>query len=151
MDNIECSICGKESKKIYKAEIEEALVEVCENCLNLGKNLGEVETAPIKNRIIIQDDKKEEIETILVDNYGKIIVKAREKKKLNREEFAKKINEKLSVIKRVESEGMEPDDALTEKIERFLEIKLKVTYEEKSIGKKEIKGELTLGDVVEIK
>jgi putative transcription factor len=151
VNNIECSICGKESKKIYKAEIEEALVEVCENCLNLGKNLGEIETAPIEKKIIISEDKKEEIETIIVDNYGKIIVKAREKKKLDREEFAKKINEKLSVIKRVESEEMEPDDALTKKIERFLEIKLKIPYEEKPIGKKEIKGELTLGDIVELK
>jgi putative transcription factor len=111
--------------------------------------LGEVEINPIKKKIIIPEDK-EEIETILVDSYGKLIVKAREKKKLNREEFAKKINEKLSVIKRVESEEMEPDDTLTEKIERFLEIKLKVLYEEKPIGKKEVKGELTLGDVVEI-
>jgi ribosome-binding protein aMBF1 (putative translation factor) len=46
---------------------------------------------------------------------------------------------------------MRPDDALVKKIERFLEIKLKKAYEKTILGKKEIKGKLTLGDVVELK
>jgi uncharacterized protein (TIGR00270 family) len=89
-------------------------------------------------------------ETVIVDNYGKKIIEARKKINLTREKFAKKINEKESVIRRVESEEMEPDDKLTEKIERFLEIKLKKTYEEKPIERKQIKGELTLGDILEV-
>lgn len=112
--------------------------------------MGEVEETPIKKKIKVSIPKTEEKETVFVDNYGKLIIETREKKKLTRKEFARKINEKLSVIKRVESEEMEPDDALTKKIERFLEIKLRKPYEEKSIGKKQIKGELTLGDVVEL-
>jgi len=90
-------------------------------------------------------------ETILVDNYGKIIIEARKKRNLTREEFSKKINEKESVIRRVETGEMRPNDALVEKIERFLEIKLKMTYEKTLIGKKKLKGKLTLGDVVELK
>jgi len=118
--------------------------------LNYGEKLGEVEI-PVMKKVVVSTPKKEtEKETFFVDNYGKLIVETRGKKKLTREEFAKKINEKVSVIKRVESEEMEPDDVLTEKIERFLEIKLKKPYEEKPIGKKQIKGDLTLGDVVEI-
>ena len=70
---------------------------------------------------------------------------------LTREEFAKKIKERESVIKRVESEDMRPDDELIKKIEKFLGIKLRIPYEEKHIEKKEVKGELTLGDVVELK
>jgi len=45
---------------------------------------------------------------------------------------------------------MKPNDKLTEKIERFLEIKLKKVYEEKRIKGKVVKGKLTLGDVVEV-
>ncbi len=70
---------------------------------------------------------------------------------LNREEFAKRIKEKESVIRRVESEEMTPDDALIQKIEKFLGIKLRKIYEEKPVRKKEIKEKLTLGDVVEVK
>ncbi len=91
-----------------------------------------------------------EEETVLVYNYGMLIIETRKKRNLTREEFAKKINEKESVIRRVESEEMKPDDALTKKIERFLEIKLRKPYEEKPIPKKQAKGELTLGDIVEI-
>jgi putative transcription factor len=114
--------------------------------------LGEVETIPEKKRIVAFPKRElEEKEDILVDNYGKMIIEARKKRNLTREEFAKKINEKESVIRRVEAEEMEPDDTLIEKIERFLEIKLKKPYEKTIIGKKEIKGSLTLGDVVELK
>lgn len=94
--------------------------------------------------------KEEEDKTVFVDGYGKLIINERVKRGLTREEFSKKINEKESVIKRVEKEYMTPDNKLTEKIERFLKIELRKTYEEKSIEKKQIKGELTLGDVVEI-
>jgi len=114
--------------------------------------LGEIETVPIKKKIVVIAPKKElEEETVLVDNYGKMIVEARKKRNLTREEFAKKIKEKESVIRRVETEEMMPDDALVKKIERFLEIKLKKAYEKTILGKKEIKGSLTLGDVVELK
>ena len=150
--NIECAICGEETKKLYRVEVEGAILEACERCLRYGKNLGEVETIPIKKKIVTgphKEELEEKEEIVLVDNYGKMIVEARKKRNLTREEFAKKIKEKESVIRRVESEEMEPDDALVEKIERFLEIKLKKSYEKTILGKKEIKGSLTLGDVVE--
>ena len=91
-----------------------------------------------------------EEETVFVDNYGKLIITVRKRMNLTREEFAKKINEKESVIKRVESEEMRPNDALSKKIERFLGIKLTKTYEKKRIDKKPQRGRLTIGDVVEV-
>ena len=45
---------------------------------------------------------------------------------------------------------MRPNEALTKKIERFLEIKLKETYEKKKTSGKPRKGKLTIGDVVEV-
>jgi putative transcription factor len=92
-----------------------------------------------------------EEETVFIENYGKLIVEARKRINLTREEFAEKIKEKESVIRRIENEEMVPDDALTKKIERFFGIKLKKPYKEGLIRKKEIKSELTLGDVVEVK
>jgi len=92
----------------------------------------------------------DEEDSIFIDNYGKKIIEARKSMNLTREEFAKKINEKESIIKRVEHEDMRPNEALTKKIERFLNISLTETYERKKITSKPAKGKLTLGDIVEV-
>ncbi len=69
--------------------------------------------------------------------------------KLKQENLAKKINEKMSTIKRVE-EGWEPPSSLIKKLEKFFNIKLTEKPEEKSLEKKTDKKKLTVGDVVEI-
>lgn len=146
--NIECTICGKKVPRLFKAEIEGTILEVCEECLSFGEKIIEPEVLTrvrkVKRKPLVEE------ETVFVDNYGKLIVAAREKMNLTREEFAKKINERESVIRRVEAEQMRPNDALTKKIERFLGIKLTKTYEKRRIDKKAQRGKLTLGDVVEI-
>jgi len=134
---------------LYRAEIEGTILEVCENCLKFGENLGEIQTSEVKAPVKIKSEIREE--TVFVDNYGELIVESRKKMNLTREEFAKKINERESLIKRIESEKMRPDDKLTEKIEKFLGIKLKQLFESKHLEKKPMKGELTLGDIVEVK
>jgi len=92
----------------------------------------------------------DEEDSIFIDNYGKKIIEARERMNLTREEFAKKINEKESIIKRIEHEDMRPNQALTKKIERFLKIKLTKVYEKKKITGKPGKGSLTIGDIIEL-
>jgi len=147
--NIECTICGKKVPRLFKAEIEGTILEVCESCLSFGEKIIEPEVLTRVRRVRRKHLVEEEI--VFVDNYGKLIVAARKKMNLTREEFAKKINEKESVIKRVEAEEMRPNDALIKKIERFLGIKLTKTYEKKRIEKRVQRGKLTLGDIVEVK
>jgi len=133
---------------LFKAKVEGTILEVCEACSKYGEL---IETRPVRIiKVRRMPVVKEEVETIIIDNYGKKIIEARKKINLTREEFAKKINEKDSVIKRVESEEMRPSDKLMEKIERFLDIKLRVAYEMKKIGAKPRKGKLTIGDVLEV-
>ncbi len=60
----------------------------------------------------------------IVDNYGDIVRKAREKMGLTREQLAKILKEKESVIARIENYEMVPDDKLAKKLERVLKIKL---------------------------
>lgn len=133
---------------MFRAKVEGTILEVCEDCSKYGEL---IETKPVRLVKPRRMPRVKEVETVIIDNYGKKIIEAREKINLTREMFAKKINEKESVIRRVESEEMEPDDKLMEKIERFLEIKLRKTYEEKPIQKKMRRGKLTLGDIVEVK
>lgn len=127
------------------------MLEVCENCVNFGKEIIETNPVQIEKKKEIEDLSFYKEENSFVENYGKLIVETRGKKGLNREQFAEKIKERESLIKRVENEEMAPDDALTYKIERFLEIKLKKPYEEKYTERKTAKKpDLTIGDIVEV-
>jgi uncharacterized protein (TIGR00270 family) len=137
---------------LYKTDIEGTILDVCESCLGFGE--GVIEEKPIaiekKEKIDILVPYKEE-EIFFIENYGDSIIEARKKKNLTREEFAEKIKEKESVIRRVENEEMVPDEILTEKIEKFLEIKLTKIYEAKKIEKTIKKTALTIGDIIEVK
>jgi uncharacterized protein (TIGR00270 family) len=104
-----------------------------------------------KKREIGDLSSYKEEQTFFIENYGKVIIETREKKGLSREEFAEKIKEKESVIKRIENQEMIPDYTLTDKIERFLEIKLKKPYEKRYLEKRtNKKAGLTIGDIVKV-
>lgn len=60
----------------------------------------------------------------MVDDYGAKIRKARQKMGMNVEDFARKINEKESVIKKLEKEELNPDRKLIQKIKNALKIEL---------------------------
>ncbi|MEM5801897.1 MAG: multiprotein bridging factor aMBF1 [Candidatus Aenigmatarchaeota archaeon] len=146
----ECNLCGKKVNFLNKIEIEGSVLEVCNKCTKFGRRVVEIENyKPIVNPLQLNFQEKE---WELIENYGKYIKKARENKGLNLEEFAKRLNEKVSVIRRIEANLMEPDEELLKKIENFLEINLRTTYEERFEGKSEKKKpKLTLGDVAKIK
>lgn len=83
-------------------------------------------------------------------NFHLLIKNERAKKNLTQEELAKKLNEKASLIKRVE-EGWEPPLSMIKKLERFFNIELTEEIEEKQIESKTDRKELTIGDVVEVR
>lgn len=130
------------------AEVEGSILEVCEECLEYGKKIEKVK--PPRKRKVRKKVNFERKKTVLIRNYGRTIIEARRKMGLRRDEFAKKINEKESVIGRVENEEMVPDIKLMKKIEDFLGVDLMMPYEGKE---RKIKGkdkELTIGDVTEV-
>lgn len=141
----ECKLCGKK-KVVQTAEIEGAVIKVCDDCLKFGRKVVVPKKSPKKKF----PPKMDLPETILVRGYGKLITKKRMKMGLERKEFAKRINEKESLIKRIELEQMRPDDKLVRKIESFLGIKLITEYEAPEVKVKKKKGTLTLGDIVSL-
>lgn len=143
----ECTLCGKTVDKIFKAKIEGSIIEVCEKCLKFGERIEEVKHVSKKVKRLAKPLPEE---SVLVDNYGEVIIRARKKMGLRRKEFAQKISEKQSVIRRVEMQEMVPDIKLRKKIENFLGISLKETREEKFVERKTKTGRLTIGDVVEV-
>lgn len=137
-----CELCGKESKKLKKVIIEGASLEVCPDCAKYAS--GEILH---DRKILTQEYLKHRIDTLrrkrhsendileeneaLIENYGDIVKAAREKMGLTQEELASKINEKSSVIAKIERYELRPDKALIRKLEKFLGIKLIEKLEEK--------------------
>jgi putative transcription factor len=138
----ECNVCGSDATR--KAKIEGTIVDVCDKCVRFGDEVREVEFRKPKKVTVI-----EETEQVLAKDFSKSIRKAREDKKLTQEDFAKKLNEKVSIIKRIE-EGWQPSDRLVKKIEKFFNIKLKEDAVQLAKEKRTTKKKLTIGDVVEI-
>jgi len=89
------------------------------------------------------------METTIKSNFHLLVKNERTKRNLTQEELAKKLNEKESIIKRIE-DGWEPSLDVIKKLERFFNINLTEEIEEKQIEKKTDKTELTIGDIVEI-
>lgn len=69
----------------------------------------------------------------LKEDYHKIIKQTREKLGLSQEALGRKINEKPSVIKLLESGKLKPDNMLARKLEHFLKVQLLVPAVEEEV------------------
>ncbi len=165
-----CEVCGRKIHgKPIKALIEGAKLTVCSECSRHGTIIWEEETkqTPMlkikpkatpsktlktqvagKTQIVFEDVLE------LVDDYDIRVRQAREKLGLTHEELGKKINEKVSVLKKVETRKIKPDNKLAAKLEHALRIKLLVpTSQEKApatVTSKQPSRSLTLGDLVQL-
>ena len=145
-------MCGSPGK-LYKAVIEDAELTVCHECSKFGKVIGVVkqeDTREIKAKAAENISQPEKIDVITSD-YAEKIRKKREQLGLKQEEFAKKINEKESLIQKIESGHFEPPISIAKKIESFLKIKLVEEHEETHEHHKASKTDtFTIGDFIKI-
>lgn len=149
-----CEMCGSE-EKLFKTLIEGTELNVCKKCAKFGKIISEVkiETKEKKPAKIEQETAPEkEVLQIIVPDYGQRIKKAREALGLKQEDFAKKINEKISLIHNIESNRFEPSISLARKLEKFLKITLVEQYEEERDKASKAKSDtFTIGDFIKVK
>lgn len=130
---MQCEICGNTIREAHAIELDGALLKVCGGCSRLGRPAREVPstssipkpTAPKSTPKPITDSWAPELEEVeLRNDYAKVIKQAREKASISQEELAKRMNEKLSVIKHLETGKLKPDDILAKKIEHTMKIQL---------------------------
>ncbi len=140
---IECELCGRKAAT-RKAEIEGAVINVCEDCVDFGKEIPVIRVKKTK-----KEPKLEGMEKEIVEGVDLIIKKERAKLNLDQKELAKKIGERTSVIKRVEG-GWVPPLNIIEKLEKFFSLKLTEEFKQEKVKKKAEKKELTIGDIVEV-
>ncbi len=135
---MQCEVCGREIiGEAHRVLIEGVKMITCTECAVLGSDTWIPEPKKLK-RITEKEKKlsrdpspakKEEVikiaeEVSLIDNLGLLVRQRREKLGLSHEDLARKIGEKVSVIRRIESGKMSPDDRLTVKLEHALKIEL---------------------------
>jgi len=167
----ECPICesiiwGRGQRVI----IEGARMTVCETCAHHGTKVVKkpISTHPIKDQSYSFPDKKiikpkakpphsvpeptEDIE--IVSDYSIKIRNARGSKRLNQDQFAQKLNEKPSLIRRIESGKAKPTLQLAKKIEDIYHIKLLEKPDQIEVNTKKYmkkRGGSSLGDIAFIK
>ncbi len=149
-----CEICGK-TEALYNVSIEGTELKVCRDCVKYGKVMESLKTNTAQPQRHFQPlpkiEQQEEEETI-IENYSVLIKNAREKLGLSQEDFAKKINEKVSLVHKLETGAFEPPIEMAKKIERFLRIRIVAKAEEaKEKPSKKTSDVLTIGDVLKIK
>lgn len=123
-----CEVCGRKIHgKPYNVIIEGAKLTVCSECSKHGRLILEEEKPkmpmqkimPTKPKTVptpkvqqqrTQDAKLASFE--LVEDFNVKIKQAREKLGLSHEDLGKKLNEKVSVLKKIETGKMTPDDIL---------------------------------------
>lgn len=168
---MQCDVCGREIiGKPHRVIIEGAKVVACAECARLGSSYWtQEEIAPSRKVIstlarstksversrnsaqnILQDDLE------IIEGFGSVIRRAREKLGLTPEDLGKMIGEKESVIKKIECEKIVPDIRLATKLEHALKIKLLIKQPETDIDARAVssaKGRrsITFGEVAQIK
>jgi putative transcription factor len=147
--------------------IEGAKLTVCAECSKHGKVTWEEPAKPtmpqtygtptqVTPRAPIQIKKKvitARVDTSqeIVADYAEVIRQAREKIGLTHEDLGKKINEKESVLRKIETGKMAPNDQLISKLEHTLKITLLVPVAEEKVSlPKSPSHEMTLGDLIHI-
>ena len=154
---IACEMCGKKVSNLKTVLIEGSMLNVCPNCARFGKPVKpEIAATPVEiaQRLELREKRLrtknvfENIENELVDDYAKKIRDARTKMNLTPEELGKRINEKKTVITKIESKSMRPDENLIKKLETTLNIKLTEKTKTEKVETKRTGGELTIGDLI---
>lgn len=151
---MQCEMCGAETG-LFKAVIEGTELKVCSNCAKFGKIKGKV-SQPGSAKKAKQETKAEEEPEIIeavVPDYASKVKKARESAGLKQEELAKKLNEKESLIHKIETGHYEPGIILARKLGKFLKI---ILVEKQTIEKQENKKtassseRFTIGDIIKM-
>ncbi len=128
---MQCEICGSESKKLIEISLEGARVLACPRCAALGTRVRKKPlSAEKKSTFFYKPNHGLETGSEPVSDFSERIRIARERKGWKREELARKIFEKESVIHRIEAGNYVPDDRTIRKLEEALGIKLTGMEEE---------------------
>ena len=156
-----CELCGADVPRLKTVAIEGTVLSVCNDCARFGD---EVSTPVVRRstmppiiaqrlearqrRMTPKDVYAQGGELELTEDFPQRIRSAREARGWKQSDLGAKINEKASVIAKLETGTMTPGDGLVRKLERELGIKLKERVESVAMKKPAAGAGLTLGDFI---
>jgi putative transcription factor len=160
-----CEMCGAEVPRTKLVMVEGAAVQVCGKCEKFASSPavrakdGAVLLPDVADRLDNREKRRKERdiyeasgELELAEDYSERIRRARQRQGMSHEDLGKLINEKKSVIVKVESGEMTPPDKLVERLERALNIKLKEpVLAAGEVRKANSSQGMTLGDFIKVK
>ena len=161
-----CEMCGVDSPRAKRVFLEGSLLMLCPRCSKFGQQTEEKREEEEEQRRYIPAKRPapytgkgklgkagggiDTEETDLADDYHKRISKARNSLGMTQEELGKKINEKRSVIAKLESKQLRPNDNLRKKLERALDIELMEKVRAVGLNVREQNKSLTIGDMIKL-
>ena len=159
-----CELCGAEVPRLKNVAIDATILSVCADCSRFGDEvstpaLRQSTMPPIiaqrletrQRRMTPRDVFTQAGELELTEDFPQRIRQAREARGWKQADLGAKINERVSVIAKLESGTISPGDALVRKLERELGIKLKERVEPVAVKKQATGSGVTLGDLVKMR
>lgn len=172
---VQCEMCGTETSTPKTVKIEGAELDVCDSCAEFGTEVRTQETSQTSTKYSTSSssgssdseasgsgssggssggsrrrrDMFDEMDEVAAD-YDQRIREARESAGLSQEDLAGELNEKASLIRKLERGDMLPSDSVQKKLERKLDISLSegVSDDDTEWEGGSSTGSYTLGDVV---
>jgi len=159
-----CELCGADVPRLKNVAIEATILAVCGDCARFGDEVAspaarQSTMPPIiaqrlelrQRRMTPKDVYTQAGELELVEDFPQRIRQAREARGWKQADLGAKINEKASVIAKLESGTMSPGDSLVRKLERELGIRLKEPVKPVAVKKQTAGGAVTLGDLIKMR
>jgi putative transcription factor len=172
---VQCEMCGTETGSPKTVKIEGAELDVCDECADFGTEVRTEETSSTSTKYSTSSssgtgsssssrgssensgggsrrDMFDEMDEVVQD-YDDRIRTARESEGITQEELADRLNEKASLIRKLERGDVLPSDSIQRKLERSLEINLSMggSGDDAEWSGGSSTGGTTLGDVVKRK
>lgn len=158
-----CELCGSDVPRTKNVAIEATVLAVCTSCARFGD---EVMTPVVRRsamppviaerlearrrRLTPRDVYAQAGDEELAEDFHIRIRRAREERGWKQADLGAKINEKASVIAKLEAGQISPGDALVRKLERELGVRLKEKVQPIAAKKQTAPGALTLGDLIKM-
>ncbi|WP_122090438.1 multiprotein bridging factor aMBF1 [Halalkalicoccus subterraneus] len=172
---VQCEMCGTETSTPKTVKIEGAELDVCDSCADFGTEVRTEESSGSSSKYSTSSssgtsessssgstsggsgggssrrrrDMFDEMDEVAAD-YDQRIREARESAGLSQEDLAGELNEKASLIRKLERGDMLPSDSVQKKLERKLDISLSegISDDDTEWEGGSSTGSYTLGDVV---
>ncbi len=172
---VQCEMCGTETGSPKTVKIEGAELDVCDDCADFGTEVKTEQSSTTSTKYSTSSgsssssssggssgttgggggsrrDMFDEMDEVVQD-YDDRIRTAREAENLTQEELADQLNEKASLIRKLERGDVLPSDTIQRKLERALDIDLSMggSGDDSEWSGGSSTGGTTLGDVVKRK